>query len=139
MTTSTSIVKSQRLRLLLDKGLKFRCEGVLASSEIYPQKIRAGLFAFAKRAENDFGFSLDHFADFIENCEEDVKAAIPELCKPSDELDEFQLDEVAMEELAWLHENFVVTSADKLAQKPSFVCRRFYAEKTLSILGNTEA
>ena len=67
-----------------------------------------------------------------------MKAAVPQLFSSKDELDDYQLDDEAMDELEEIHQNFVVIPIDKNASKPAFVCKRFYAQQCMKILENTD-
>ena len=110
----------------------------MGASPDFDQRIKSKLEEFVQLAGKSYGFSQEYFADFVSACEHDVKAAVPQLFSGKDELDDYQLDDEAMDELEEIHRNFVVVPTDKNAKQPTIICKRFYSEQCLKILENSD-
>ena len=126
ITGDLSLIKHDKLRTLLSKGLNYRDQAP-PSTDLAFKAAKKAINDYCSKMSERFKKPIEMFAEWKALILELVKRQL-EICKPFP-YNTTLSDENVKHELDILHDKYVLVPTDKAANNVTIVCKKFYISK----------
>ena len=126
ITGDLRLVKNDKLRTLLSKGLNYRDQAP-PSIDLAYKAARQAINEYCCKMSERYNKPIVMFAEWKSLILERVKSQLQK-CKPFS-FNSTLSDEIVKKELEYLHDKYVLVPTDKAANNITFVCKKFYISK----------